>query len=361
MIGSRVFWSTQILGWTLMTAAAIGPRIVRDLDLEQAPLDESIAIFALCVGLGIAASTGLGGLYQALPNRWITRPGAGFWVAGGYFGASLLLGIPCASAMRHAWASTTWQSPGYVDNVYDIMLPFFTFSLFGWSYIHQAVRSTRHLQQVRERLLESQAQSKEARLQALRSQINPHFLFNSLNSVIGLVEVDPGRAKDMLRDLSRLLRTALETAEQTTTTLDLELDFVLRYLQCEQVRFGAELHLRVDIDERLSSASVPSLLLQPLVENAVKHGMTGQRALLVELRAEQVGSCLTLEVANTGSLVRTPTPANGSGLRLVRERLATRYPRTGTFTLIERDQWVVARITYDTDERLPDEIPSAAK
>lgn len=361
MMGSRAFWSTQLLGWSLMTASAIGPRLVRDLDREQAPLDESIAIFGLCVGLGIAASTGLGALYQALPTRWVTRPGAGLSVAGLYFAASLLLGVPCAYAMRTAWASTAWQSPGYVDNVYGIMLPFFMFSLFGWSYILHAVRSTQHLHEVRERLLESQAQSKEARLQALRSQINPHFLFNSLNSVVGLVEVDPGRAKDMLRDLSRLLRTALETAEQPTTTLDHEFDFVLRYLQCEQVRFEAELHLRVDIDERITSTPVPSLILQPLVENAIKHGMTGRQALLVELRGQQTGSWLTLEVANTGTLASSAPGSTGAGLRLVRERLATRYPRTGELTLDERDGWVVARITYDTEEQLPDELPWAAK
>ncbi|MEO0604292.1 MAG: histidine kinase, partial [Myxococcota bacterium] len=327
----------------------------------QAPLDESIAIFVLCVGLGVGASTGLGVLYQALPARWVTRPGAGFRVAGLYFGASLVLGVPCAYAMRSAWASTAWQSPAYVEGAYGITLPFFTFTFFGWSYVLHAVRSTQHLHDVRERLLESQALSKEARLQALRSQINPHFLFNSLNSVVGLVEVDPGRAKDMLRDLSRLLRTALETAEQPTTTLDHELDFVLRYLQCEQVRFDAELHLRVDIDEQLTTTPVPSLILQPLVENAVKHGMTGTQAVLVELRGRQSGSRLTLEVANTGTLAPSTSTSTGAGLRLVRERLATRYPRTGSLVIDERDGWVVARITYDTEERFPEALPRAAK
>ena len=112
----------------------------------------------------------------------------------------------------------------------------------------------------------------EARLAALNARIRPHFLFNTLNTAIALVRVDPARAEAVLEDLAELFRVALE-GEQAGATLAQEVELARRYLDIEQIRFGQRLRIEWDLDPACSPAKLPPLLLQPLVENAVKHGI----------------------------------------------------------------------------------------
>jgi signal transduction histidine kinase len=138
----------------------------------------------------------------------------------------------------------------------------------------------------------------EARLQALRTQLNPHFLFNTLHAVSALVERDPGGVRRMIARLSELLRSTLEdTAAERT--VESEMAFVSRYLEIMSVRFQGALSVKTDVDPAAARALVPSLVLQPLVENAVKHGLPGQKGRL-EVSARRDGGRVILAVRDDG-------------------------------------------------------------
>jgi len=172
------------------------------------------------------------------------------------------------------------------------------------------------------------AQLSEARLGALRMQLNPHFLFNSLNAITVLVrDGDTGDASRMLELLSGVLRQVLQTDRGHETSLAEELDFLKRYLAIEQVRFSDRLRPRFAIDPAIARAAVPRFLLQPLVENALRHGIARRGdAGLVEIAGRREGETLVLTVRDDGpGLEEMAGSAGGVGLSNTRQRLEALY------------------------------------
>jgi two-component system sensor histidine kinase AlgZ len=162
-----------------------------------------------------------------------------------------------------------------------------------------------------------------ARLAELQSRIRPHFLFNALNTALALVRVDPERAENVLEDLAQLFRVALADAG-ASVTLEEEIELARRYLAIEQVRFGARLAVQWEIDPRVHAARVPPLVLQPLVENAVRHGIEpAARGGRVVLRAQLLRGQAVVVVSNTlgGPDDGPGNPGHGMALHNVRERL----------------------------------------
>jgi two-component system, LytTR family, sensor kinase len=177
------------------------------------------------------------------------------------------------------------------------------------------------------------AQLSEARLGALRMQLNPHFLFNSLNAITVLVrDRDTVAAARMLELLSDVLRQVLRTGEAHETALWQELEFLERYLAIEQVRFSDRLRARIEIDPAVARAAVPRFLLQPLVENALRHGIASRAgAGLVQVSASREGRQLVLTVRDDGpGLSATPDAISGVGLSNTRARLEVMYGRGAT-------------------------------
>jgi two-component system sensor histidine kinase AlgZ len=173
---------------------------------------------------------------------------------------------------------------------------------------------------------EAEVLAREAELRALKAQINPHFLFNSLHSISALTTVDAGRAREMCIRLSDFLRNSLRLGERTTIPFSEELALARTYLEVEQVRFGARLRVAQDIEEGCGDCEVPPLLVQPLVENAIKHGI----ATLVDggeisIRGRRSADSLRFVIENPFDPDAPSTRRNGIGLANVRERLAARY------------------------------------
>lgn len=176
------------------------------------------------------------------------------------------------------------------------------------------------------RLREAEAARYEARLEALRAQINPHFLFNAFNSIAALVRTRPDEAETVVEDLSDLFRYTLRASKNDAATLDQEVEAARRYLAVEKARFRDRLTVEIDVPDRLRSVSIPSMTLQPLVENAVKHGVGGTAgACTVTVTAENVDDMLALRVLDTGPGFDTvdldDVLDEGTGLANVRERL----------------------------------------
>lgn len=182
-----------------------------------------------------------------------------------------------------------------------------------------------------------------ARLAELQSRIRPHFLFNTLNSAIALVRAEPAKAESVLEDLSELFRHALADATESVT-LGQEIELAQRYLAIEQIRFGDRLQVQWNLDPEADLARLPPLLLQPLVENAVRHGVEPSAAgAQVKISTVRRGSVVVLKVTNS-------TPAGvgerGHGLALanVRERLALLHDVQAQFKTVFRDGMFQVRL-----------------
>jgi LytS/YehU family sensor histidine kinase len=194
----------------------------------------------------------------------------------------------------------------------------------------------------------------EARLLALRYQVNPHFLFNALNSAIALAQREPARVTPFLYRLASFLRAALRTERILTVPLAEEIEKVSAYLEVEKVRFEERLEVTLDCPVELVKCQVPELILQPLVENAIKHGMRQPaNTYRIRVRAWQEAGRLQIEVANTGRLSSDASPARnagGTGLNNLRERLQLLYPDQAAVTLTEADGWVLAHLSLPAVE-----------
>jgi sensor histidine kinase YesM len=168
-------------------------------------------------------------------------------------------------------------------------------------------------------------QTLEPRLRLLQAQIEPHFLFNTLSNVLSLLESDPARGRAMLEDLTRYLRSSLSRTRDRLTTLGQEMDLVRAYLDIYKVRMGERLRYTIEIPEKLREVPFPPLLVQPLVENAVKHGLeTKIEGGEILIKAEAPDGCYRLVVADTG-LGLQDDAISGIGLANVKERLVALY------------------------------------
>ena len=159
-----------------------------------------------------------------------------------------------------------------------------------------------------------------ARLAELQSRIRPHFLFNTLNTALTLVRLDPARAEGVLEDLAELFRVAISESDESVT-LGAEVDLAQRYLDIEQIRFGSRMHVTWELDPQAASARVPPLLLQPLVENAVRHGVEpSPEGGVIRIRTKVKLGRAVLSIAN--SVPAEPSrPGHGMALKNVRDRL----------------------------------------
>jgi sensor histidine kinase YesM len=187
-------------------------------------------------------------------------------------------------------------------------------------------------------------------LRALQAQIEPHFLFNTLANVTGLIHTQPDQAKQMLEQFIAYLRATLATTREKETTLGADFEMMKTFLSILQIRMGERLKVRFDLPDELRDLLIPPMLLQPLVENAIKHGLEpkingGEVALL----AKMVGGKVAITVADSGLGFQNST-SNGIGLKNVRERVQQIYGDTGSVS-IEDNQPCGTRITITFDAK----------
>ena len=231
-------------------------------------------------------------------------------------------------------------------------------AVYGYDRQAEAVRllKAQREREVREARLESELA--RAQLHALRMQVHPHFLFNALSAAAALTKKDPARARHVLVDLGELLRLALDTTDDEIPLRD-ELAILDRYVRIEKTRMGDRLRVDVDVDPGLLDALVPPLLLQPLAENAVKHGLAPlEEGGSVAVRATRDGDALTITVADTGrGLAAAPSTMaeGGIGLENVRRRLDRLYGGAGALSLDGRSGGglvAVVRLPYRSSRTL---------
>ena len=201
-------------------------------------------------------------------------------------------------------------------------------------YVLLAVQAS---QEAETRVMQASVLAREAELKALKAQVNPHFLFNSLNSISALAGSDPPKAREMCILLGDFLRRTLGLGEKSSISLDEEMSLIRAFLAVEKIRFGSRVNLEEDIDKEALEVQVPPLLLQPLVENAVAHGIAnlieGGR---IRLDAHCRDGRLSIVVENPFDPDAPRRRRNGVGLANVRQRLAARYGELSRFEVTQR-------------------------
>ncbi|MDB3906690.1 histidine kinase [Crocinitomicaceae bacterium] len=197
--------------------------------------------------------------------------------------------------------------------------------------------------------LELAASNKESELKNLRSQLNPHFLFNSLNSIRALVDIDPIKAKKSITTLSNLLRQSLVLGKENLVSLENELNVAKSYLDLERVRFEERLNVEWEIDSELADFQVPPFSLQMMVENSIKHGISNlKEGGIVKISAYSNEDRVCIKVVNTGNLSKVMDL--GVGIENIQKRLELQYGDNASFALRELpDNFVEALMCFKNE------------
>jgi hypothetical protein len=267
------------------------------------------------------------------------------WVAAAAAASGTLTGA--------AWASGRIQGrpAPHLDLLFGIGVILYLLS----AGLHYAALAAEASQAATLRAAEAHSLARDAQLYALRMQINPHFLFNSLHSIAALTTQDGVRAREMCVRLSDFLRSSLGLGDRESIPLREELALARSYLEVEHVRFGARLVVREEVQDACQECSIPALLLQPLVENAVKHGIAGMvEGGVIRLAVERSGDRVHIAVENAFDPDAVPAGRLGVGLAHVRRRLQVQYGEAADFEAGTREG------IYRVELRFPCESPIAS-
>ena len=332
---TRRYWICQITGWTLYALVNYG----LGLALYGPTLDGLGFSFGTSA-LGLAGTHGLRDLILA--RGWIQLPLRPLIVR--MVGASVVTAFGMAAIVVATFAVSGWMTGSRLVLFFGTAFNW-TALILLWSAIYAGVHLVERWRQAERERAEAEAErwrleaiAREAELRALRAQVNPHFLFNSLNTVRALVGEDPDRARDAITDLADLLRYALAAGQRETVSLDEEIEAVRRTLAIEGLRFERRLDAHVEVDDRALEARLPPMVVQTLVENAVKHGIDrvpGGGAVRVEAR--RASDAVWVTVDSPGRLDTTRANGAGAGLGLANatERLQRLCGDGARLTLVQ--------------------------
>jgi len=334
-----LFWILQCLGWTVISLLTYLSLSVPYDQYELSYLAHNIA-------------QSLVGFLLSTPLRYLYRS---VWSWGGYarvavvIGSAVMLAVLWAAIRLFLFMMMTGESGLWSDFGGWLFPSLFVF--FTWAALYHGIKYFQFLQREQEvavraesaqrqealKRMKAEAETKAAQLQLLRYQLNPHFLFNTLNSISSLIAAERGiDANGMLLKLSTFLRFALERDDMTLTSLREDLMAVELYLEIEKVRFSDRLVVELDVTADAYRCSVPSLLLQPIIENAIKYAIAqAEEGGIIRVSARIEDQVLILTVDDSGpddpqKTVSAPPESEdasgtGIGLQNIRERLSTLY------------------------------------
>jgi two-component sensor histidine kinase len=328
-----LFWTLHAAGWALFGLMMALSR------LGRYPIGYMVVTKTVLAASGFVVALGLRAVYK----RWLPENSSLQRTIGVTLAASYLMSLAWTAFYNIADARLVTELLGRPTSINSLSALFsealyHAFALLAWSVLYVGIKRQLALQAATERALRAEALAHEARLQALRFQLQPHFLFNTLNAISTLVvEQRSQEASAMLSRLSEFLRFTLETSNGDEVPLATELELAQRYLDIETVRFGSRLRLGLNVSAEARGARVPTLLLQPLIENAVRHGVAPRRAgASLNLAAWRDREDLVLTVKDRAldpgePLPQPASPGAGIGLSNTRARLEQLYGKRARF------------------------------
>ncbi len=357
---NRAFWRLQFLGW----GGAMLLRAVSSIANAQPWSFLVIVVIATITGFSISLIMSV--IYRAVMNR---QPVVTWGVT------ALVLALAVGLyAFIDSWVISLYRAGGdasfaqlFVGVFYlDLTL------LISWTGLYYAINFFLQVEEQNDQLMRLEAQATSAQLAMLRYQLNPHFLFNTLNSISTLVllkQTEPANA--MLSRLSSFLRYTLVNEPTARVTVAQEIETLKLYLDIELMRFEERLRTEFRIDDAVSNALMPSLLLQPLVENAIKYAVSPlEYGAEITIEAQLVGPMLRVTVSDTGpglqpgtdpsTVFGASTDSTGIGLANIRDRLAQAYGENQRFDISNRPEGgfqVVLELPFEPREPAPAAIP----
>lgn len=340
---NRIFWILQLGGWTFINVISI-------LVLKDTGID--FVLFSIISGILI-------GILSSTPLRYYLRShialdGLSWKNAGRVIGAILagslvyaLLNYLAGYVFISFFEKETNEVVMAILKMYNSIWLLFFNSLFvigAWVICYLVIKLVLKLNTARLERLELNASLRQAQLNTLKGQINPHFMFNSLNNIRGLMLEDVERSREMLTKLSEMLRYSLTQNDINTTTLESELEMVSNYVALSKIQFEDRLQFNTEIDPDSLKAEIPPMIVQLLVENAVKHGISSRKeGGEVRLKTGVREGFLRIEVANNGDL-KLGGESTQLGLKNIRQRLKLLYGENGEFRLFQEGELVVAEV-----------------
>jgi len=352
----RPYWTYQLLGWG--TNALVQSYMALD-KVPGPPVRVAIAIWSVNL-LGLMLSHLLRHFMKR--HSWQTLgPTA---VVPRVALASLLLALSLALVMHLMAISTLWTGPPELSELtgpvgsWFVQTPFvsqtanWSVIFAAWTGLYLAITSLRERQLLQRRHLEINHALQAAELHLLKSQLKPEFLFDTLNNVRALIADDPSRAQNAVTTLARTLRYTLNATRDEVISVERELEIVTAYLDLEALRLGERLRVERDIEADALHAVLPMMLLQTLVENAVKHGIAElPEGGIVHIRALLHGRELRIEVQNPRPSVAALPASAGLGLQNASERLRRLFGAAATLELdLSQQQRALARIRIQQPE-----------
>ncbi len=303
-----------------LTATGIAPRFVESFVLAQS--------YGICISSIVFLLHWIFKLKKGTAGHILV-------IAAGVCGGYPLGAVVGAAILKHVFSITLQPRGG--DFLQAIALCLF-FSVVVGYFFYSRGQLRAHQQVIeQERIirLSSEKGALEANLRLLQAQIEPHFLFNTLSNVLSLIDSDPAKGKAMLSDLVRYLRTSLSRTRTAAATLEQEIDMVEAYLKIQKVRMGERLRFSIEVESGLKQHAFPPMLLQPLVENAVRHGLEPSvEGGEIAIAADVEGETLKVTVADTGCGFAA-FEKGGVGIANVKERLRLLFGEKGRLTLEE--------------------------
>lgn len=324
---SIAYWSCQILGWG--TYVALGLSMVLR---QTGPQPVIIGGYGLFFFYSIALTHLL--RREARRREWLELPP-------GRAAVRLLIGALVVGLIQ-AVLVVAVQSIWTRSSPFSVKLSFFlvmwinaTGATLLWTALYTGAAALRRARRARQNAVALELAMGEARLKALEAQIGPHFLFNCLNGLRGLISENPAQAQDMVTRLANILRHNLARDANPEEPLGAQVEFTTDYLALESIRFEERLRTRFKIEPATLNCAVPAMLLQTLVENALKHGISHlPEGGEVSIGAQFESNVLVIVVENTGKLIASPRESTRVGLANLRERLRVLYGSAATLEVV---------------------------
>ncbi len=345
---SHLFWFLQTAGWLLY----LGISLLAYLGRDALTTFLFVRYVTAAVG-GFLATLILRYLFRRIKIRERSIFSLSFLtIIFSILGANLVIWISNLLRYPYSGVKALTTNPTLMSYLYRAIWWFIP--LIGWCACYLGIKFWQEWMIQKERTEKANALAQAAQLQMLRYRMNPHFLFNALNSIRALISESKSSAKKMVTELSEYLRYSLVSRNHENVPLKEEMESVRHYFNIQKMRYENKLEVSFDIDPSVEEFPIVSYLIHPLAENAVKHGMrTSPMPLKVQITAKSHQGNLTIEVHNSGTWIEPEDKKKDivipSGLENVRQRLVESYPGRHHFEIFEKEHFVQARLVIEKE------------
>lgn len=336
----KLYWGAQLLGWTSYSSLIY---LATYFDKPEDISFELILHLIIVVFINIFFTHMM--RYFMLRMRWLDKKMVAL------LPRLIFISLTCAFLVLISLSFVEKiLYPESIDPInlgrYVVSILVYTLLIICWNGIYFTYHFFQKSRQQELDNLSLEASKNEIELKNLRSQLNPHFLFNSLNSIRALIDEEPQNAKNAVTTLSNLLRKSLISGKENHISLEEEMEIVSNYLDLEEIRFEERLHVIWETDPQFNSFLIPPFCVQMLVENAIKHGISKQiEGGFIKIKSRFLDNKLIVSVENTGVLGTSPD--TGIGIANTKRRLAIQYKGKADFLLEQLENSVLSTLTFD--------------